>query len=153
MAEVHAHWYYWLLRRLVLRALSDRENIQITHINDPFSDAKGAAHLLEFDSVHGSWDKLISSYQNKLCIKGKSIYFSQESAFTKVPWREAGIELILQCSGKFKSTETLNAYFDTLEMQRVVVACPVKGKVQGENALNIVYGINHVDHSFAPFNK
>ena len=38
-------------------------------------------------------------------------------------------------------------------MQRVVVACPVKGKVQGENALNIVYGINHVDHSFAPFNK
>ena len=41
--------------RLVLRALWGRDNIKITHINDPLGDAKGAAHLLEFDSVHGRW--------------------------------------------------------------------------------------------------
>ena len=129
--------------RLVLKALWDRENIEITHINDPFGDAKGAAHLLEFDSVHGRWNKSISSDQNKLSIEGHSISFSQESNFTNVPWDETGIELILECSGKFKSPETLNPYFDTLGMKRVVVACPVKGEIQGEDALNIVYGINH----------
>ena len=44
---------FGLIGRLVLRALWDRENIEITHINDPFGDANGAARLLEFDSVHG----------------------------------------------------------------------------------------------------
>ena len=77
--------------RLVLRALWDRENIEIRHINDPFGDAKGAAHLLEFDSVHGRWYKSISSDQNKLSIEGHSISFSQESDFTKVQWDETGI--------------------------------------------------------------
>jgi glyceraldehyde 3-phosphate dehydrogenase len=129
--------------RLVLRALWGRENIEITHINDPLGDAKGAAHLLEFDSVHGRWNKAISNDQNNLSIEGQPISFSQESDFTKVPWKEKGIELILECSGKFKTPQTLNPYFDTLGMKRVVVACPVKGEIQGEDALNIVYGINH----------
>ena len=123
--------------RLVLRALWDRENIEIMHINDPFGDAKSAAHLLEFDSVHGRWEKSISSTQNKLSIEGHSISLSQESDFTKVEWDETGIELILECSGKFKSPQTLNPYFDTLGMKRVVVACPVKGEIQGEDALNL----------------
>ena len=129
--------------RLVLRALWGRENIEITHINDPLGDAKGAAHLLEFDSVHGRWNKAISNDQNNLSIESQPISFSQESDFTKVPWKEKGIELILECSGKFKTPQTLNPYFDTLGMKRVVVACPVKGEIQGEDALNIVYGINH----------
>ena len=117
--------------RLVLRALWGRENIEITHINDPLGDAKGAAHLLEFDSVHGRWNKAISNDQNNLSIESQPISFSQESDFTKVPWKEKGIELILECSGKFKTPQTLNPYFDTLGMKRVVVACPVKGEIQG----------------------
>ena len=51
------------LWRLVLRSLWDTENIKITHINDPFGDANGAVHLLEFDSVHGRWKKAITNYQ------------------------------------------------------------------------------------------
>ena len=60
-----------------------------------------------------------------------------------MPWNEKGTELILECSGKFKSPQALNPYFDTLRMKGVVVACPVKGKKQGDDAPNIVYGINH----------
>ena len=71
--------------RLVLKALWDRENIEITHINDPFGDANGAAHLLEFDSVHGRWNKAISNDQNNLSIEGQSISFSKESDFYKSP--------------------------------------------------------------------
>ena len=70
--------------RLVLRALWGRENIEITHINDPLGDAKGAAHLLEFDSVHGRWNKAISNDQNNLSIESQPISFSQESDLTKV---------------------------------------------------------------------
>ena len=72
--------------RLLLRALWYRKNIEITHINDPFGDAKSAAHLIEFDSVHGRWNKAIRSDQDNLSIEGQSISFSQESDFTKVPW-------------------------------------------------------------------
>ena len=83
--------------RLVLRALWDRENIEITHINDPFGDAKSAAHLLEFDSVHGRWNKAISVDQVNLSIESQPISFSQERDFTKVPWDKTGVELILEC--------------------------------------------------------
>ena len=71
--------------RLVLRSLWGRENIKITHINDPLGNAKGAAHLLEFDSVHGRWNKAISNDQNNLSIEGQSISFSKESDFYKSP--------------------------------------------------------------------
>ena len=71
--------------RLVLRALWGRENIEITHINDPFGDANGAAHLLEFDSVHGRWNKPISSDNENLSIESQSISFSKESDFIKSP--------------------------------------------------------------------
>ena len=60
-----------------------------------------------------------------------------------MPWNEKATELIHECAGKSKSTQLLNPYFDTLEMKRVVVAYPVKGEIQGEDVLSIVYGINH----------
>ena len=55
-----------------------------------------------------------------------------------MPWNEKVTELILECLGKFKTPQTLNSYFDTLGMKRVVVACPVNGEIQGEDYLNIV---------------
>tara|TARA_Y100001968_G_scaffold69811_1_gene60943 strand:- start:62 stop:217 length:156 start_codon:yes stop_codon:yes gene_type:complete len=45
-----------------------------------------------------------------------------------LPWSESGVEIILECSGKFKSPQALYPYFDTLGMKRVVVACPLKVK-------------------------
>jgi glyceraldehyde 3-phosphate dehydrogenase len=53
------------------------------------------------------------------------------------------VELVLECSGRFKTPETLQPYFDQGGIRRVVVACPVKGEIAGAEALNIVYGINH----------
>ena len=117
--------------RLVLREFWGRENIEIKHINDPLGAAKRAAHLLEFDSIHWRWNKAITNDSHNLSIEGQPISISQESDYTKVPWVESGVEIILERSGKFKSTQTLNTYFDTLVMKRVVVACPVKGEIQG----------------------
>ena len=78
--------------------------------------------------MHGRWNKAIINDQNNLIIEDHPISHSQESDFTKVPWNETGIELILECSGKFKTPQTLNPYFETHGMKRVVVAYLVKEK-------------------------
>jgi glyceraldehyde 3-phosphate dehydrogenase len=134
--------------RLVFRALWGRPGIELVHVNDPAGDAHTAAHLLAFDSVHGRWQQAVQSNTRGFFVATTPVSYSQEKQPTAVPWREAGVEMVLECSGKFKTPETLQPYFDQLGLRRVVVACPVKGEIAGAEALNIVFGINH--HLYDP---
>jgi glyceraldehyde 3-phosphate dehydrogenase len=146
--------------RLVFRALWGRPGIELVHVNDPAGDAAAAAHLLEFDSAHGRWPVAVScppkaasnpeaaSRQDSFLVQQQRVGYSQEKDPTAVPWHQAGVELVLECSGKFKTAATLEPYFSVVGLQRVIVACPVKGVVAGAEALNIVYGINH--HLYDP---
>jgi len=134
--------------RLVFRALWGRPGIELVHVNDPAGDAVTAAHLLEFDSVHGRWDRGISSDADGFSVQGSPLTWSSSKDITAVPWKERGVEMVLEASGKIKTPETLNPYFDSVGLKRVIVGCPVKGEVAGEEALNIVYGINH--HLYEP---
>uniref|UniRef100_UPI00404B6C47 ArsJ-associated glyceraldehyde-3-phosphate dehydrogenase n=1 Tax=Cyanobium sp. TaxID=2164130 RepID=UPI00404B6C47 len=132
--------------RLVFRALWGRPGIELVHINDPGGDAPTAAHLLSFDSVHGRWPLAVGSTpttSDSFTVEGRPIGYSQHSDPTAVPWQKAGVELVLECSGKFKTPQTLEPYFSEVGLKRVVVACPVKGVIAGAEALNVVYGINH----------
>jgi glyceraldehyde 3-phosphate dehydrogenase len=129
--------------RLVLRALWGRADVNIVHINDCGGDAATAAHLLQFDSVHGRWTHSCQGAGQQLQVGEQVVSYSQESDPTAVPWRHAGVEMVLECSGKFKTPATLQPYFDQLGLKRVVVACPVKGEIAGAEALNLVFGINH----------
>jgi glyceraldehyde 3-phosphate dehydrogenase len=134
--------------RLVFRALWGRPSIELVHVNDCGGDAKTAAHLLAFDSVHGRWQQAVQGNTRGFFVGSQPVSYSQESDPTAVPWREAGVELVLECSGKIKTPETLQPYFDQVGLKRVVVACPVKGEIAGAEALNIVFGINH--HLYDP---
>jgi len=132
--------------RLVFRALWGRPGIQLVHVNDMAGTAATAAHLLEFDSVHGRWQQQMSASVDDpsgFKVADQRISYSQEKEPTAVPWQGAGVDLVLECSGKFKTAETLGPYFEQIDIKRVIVACPVKGAIAGEEALNIVYGINH----------
>jgi len=129
--------------RLVFRALWGRPGIELVHINDCGGDAATAAHLLAFDSVHGRWSEDVQASDQGFRVNERPLSFTSESDPIAVPWREAGVELVLECSGKFKTPATLEPYFDAAGLPKVLVACPVKGQVAGEEALNIVYGINH----------
>ncbi|MCP9909721.1 ArsJ-associated glyceraldehyde-3-phosphate dehydrogenase, partial [Cyanobium sp. BA20m-p-22] len=129
--------------RLVFRALWGRSDIELVHINERAGDAATAAHLLEFDSVHGRWNKTVAASGGGLQVESQAISYSEASDPAAVPWQELGVELVLECSGKIKTPETLEPYITDLGMERVIVACPVKGMVAGEEVLNIVYGINH----------
>jgi len=129
--------------RLVFRALWDRPGIELVHVNDKAGDGATAAHLLEFDSVHGRWKHAVSASATAIQVDSQAIGYSQASDPAAVPWRDAGVELVLECSGTIKTPETLEPYIAELGVQRVIVACPVKGAVAGEEVLNVVYGINH----------
>ena len=129
--------------RLVFRALWGRPGIELVHVNDCGGDAQTAAHLLAFDSVHGRWQQAVQGNTRGFFVGSQAVSYTRESKPTAVPWMEAGVEMVLECSGKFKSPETLQPYFDQVGLKRVVVACPVKGEIAGAEALNVVFGINH----------
>ena len=129
--------------RLVFRALWGRPGIELVHVNDCGGDAQTAAHLLAFDSVHGRWQQAVQGNTRGFFVGSQAVSYTRESNPTSVPWREAGVEMVLECSGKFKTPETLQPYFDKVGLKRVVVACPVKGEIAGAEALNVVFGINH----------
>ena len=134
--------------RLVFRALWGRPGIELVHVNDPGGDAVTAAHLLEFDSVHGRWGRDISASSNGFSVNGSMLSWSRQQDITAVPWKACGVEMVLEASGVIKTPEALSPYFDDVGLRRVIVGCPVKGEVAGEQALNIVYGIN--DHLYDP---
>ncbi|CAK6701914.1 ArsJ-associated glyceraldehyde-3-phosphate dehydrogenase [Synechococcus sp. BA-124 BA4] len=134
--------------RLVFRALWGRPGIVLVHVNDPAGDAAAAAHLLEFDSVHGRWPQVVEAGGAGFLVGHQLVGYSQETDPTAVPWAAAGVDLVLECSGSLKTPATLEPYFTLPGLKRVIVACPVKGVIAGEEALNVVFGVNH--HLYDP---
>ena len=126
--------------RLALRAAWDWPEFEIVHINELKGGVETAAHLLEFDSVHGRWDRQITSADDSMSIAGKKIGFSEFASPGEVPWSDYDVDIVIEASGKFRTTELLQPYFDA-GIKKVIVAAPVK-----EGALNIVMGVN--DHLY-----
>ncbi len=122
--------------RLGFRAGWDFDGIEIVHVNELKGGAKMAAHLLEFDTVHGRWDRGISADDAGFELDGKRVTFSAKGSPAEVDWDAAGIDLVIESSGRFRTPEKLQPYFD-VGVRKVVVAAPVK-----EGALNIVMGCN-----------
>ncbi len=129
--------------RLVFRALWGRPGIELVHINDPAGDAEAAAHLLVFDSVHGRWARTVEARTDAFLVDSQRVGWSSFSNPAVVPWQEQGVELVLECSGRYKSVDALAPYLEQAGVSRVIVACPVQGSYAGEPIPNIVYGINH----------
>jgi len=122
--------------RLALRAAWHWPDVSFVRINDPGGDAATFAHLLQFDSVHGRWPLEILAEEDALFIEGQRIAFSGNKNIADSDWR--GCDLVLECSGKMKTTTALRAYLDQ-GVKRVVVSAPVKEP----GVLNVVMGVNH----------
>ena len=128
--------------RLALRAAWGGADLEIVHVNETKGGAATAAHLLEFDSVHGRYAHEIEAREGAIFIDGKPLSFSEHAAPGEVPWKDLGVDIVLECSGKFRTTALLDPYFSA-GVQKVIVAAPVK-----EGALNVVMGVN--DHLYRP---
>jgi glyceraldehyde 3-phosphate dehydrogenase len=123
--------------RLALRAAWGWPGFDFAHVNELKGDAATAAHLLMFDSVHGRWSGSAEGEEGALLVEDQRIPYSDAATPGEVPWAEAGVEVVLECSGKFRTVESLAPYFEQ-GVRKVIVAAPVKE----EGALNVVVGVN-----------
>ena len=129
--------------RLFLRAVWNRSDIEVVAINEPEGGAETAAHLLEFDTVHGRWSPQVTYTKGNLQIEGKSLAYTEANSPSDIPWSGRDIDLVVECSGQFKSREKLTPYY-AKGIKKVLVSAPVKE----ESALNLVMGVNH--HLYDP---
>ena len=129
--------------RLALRAANDWPGIDIAHINELKGGAATAAHLLEFDSVHGRWHRDIGATGDAVLVDGRAIGFTDHAEPGDIPWGDLGVDIVLEATGRFRTPESLQGHFDA-GARAVVVAAPVKDP----SALNVVVGVN--DHLYDP---
>jgi glyceraldehyde 3-phosphate dehydrogenase len=125
--------------RLSFRYAWNDPELQVVHVNDICS-CESASYLLKYDSVHGTWNHEVETAEDgKSCaVDGTVVSYSQEKDFTKVDWRSLGVELVMECTGKYLKVADLRDYIDR-GIKQVVVSAPVKDP----SVLNIVLGCNH----------
>ncbi len=123
--------------RLALRAAWDWPELTLAHINELHGDAATGAHLLTFDSIHGRWERDVRGAGEQLAIGEATIGYTHAANPGDVPWDEHGVEIVLECTGRFRTPESLAPYFER-GVRKVVVAAPVKD----DRALNVVIGVN-----------
>jgi glyceraldehyde 3-phosphate dehydrogenase len=128
--------------RLALRAAWGWPELAFTHVNELAGDAGTAAHLLTFDSIHGRWSEDVHGDGETLTVNGTALGYSSAAQPGDVPWGDLGVEVVLECSGRFRTAELLEPYYRQ-GVRKVIVAAPVK-----EHALNVVVGVN--DHLYEP---
>jgi len=125
--------------KLVLRDLIDSgAGGDIVLLNDAVGDIDQHALLLEFDTVHGRWARDISVSGDSLTVGGQSMKVMSEKTIEALPLAEMGIDMVIDCTGKFKIEAKIAPYY-AAGVQKVVVSAPVKDG----GALNLVYGVNH----------
>lgn len=126
--------------KLALRNLLD-SGVEIALLNDPQGSPEQHALLLEFDSVHGRWAREIGFGADYLTVMGQKIPLTAQKRIEDLPLDALNIDLVIDCTGVFKTLPKLAPYF-AAGVKKVVVSAPVKE----EGALNLVYGVNHSDY-------
>jgi len=121
--------------KLALKPLMER-GAKIAWINDAVGDPEMHAHLLEFDTVHGRWQADFGHDAQSVTIDGTRLPFIGTRTLADLPLD--GVDVVIDCTGVFKSEAALAPYFEA-GVKKVVVSAPVK---DGPTA-NIVYGVNH----------
>ncbi len=133
--------------RMALRAAWDWPEFEFVHINEPAGNATTAAHLLKYDSIHGTWSEAVEADKDSIIINGQRLSYSQNTALIDSPWAAKDIDIVIECSGQFKSDPALQGYFDQ-HVKKVVVSAPIKANKVKDHILNIVMGVN--DHLYQP---
>jgi glyceraldehyde 3-phosphate dehydrogenase len=124
--------------RNILRAIAEsgRKDIEVVGIND-LGPVETNAHLLRFDSVHGRFPGTVTIDGDSLSLGNGKIKVSAERDPSKLPWKELGVDIALECTGIFTAKDKASAHL-TAGAKRVLISAP------GENAdATIVFGVNH----------
>ncbi len=124
--------------RNVLRAatMAKQTEIEFVGVND-ITDTKTLAHLLKYDSVHGRFPGTVDAKGDALEVNGKQIKVSAIKEPEKLPWKELGVELVLESTGRFTDKESASKHL-AAGAKKVVISAPAKGE-----DITIVMGVNN----------
>jgi len=131
--------------RNVLRAAKGNANFDVKAIND-LMDAGAMAHLLKYDSNYGPYPGEVASDGDNLIVDGKKIKVSKEPDPAKIKWTDAGVDLVLECSGFFNTKEGGEKHLQA-GAKKVLFSAPAKGE-----DITIVYGVNSEKYDKAAHN-
>src|SRR5882724_7810422 len=108
--------------RVSFRLMLERENIEIVAIND-LTDSKTLAHLLKYDSVHGIINADITHEEKAIIVNGKKINVYAEKDPVSLPWKELGIDVVIESTGLFLTKETAGKHI-TAGAKKVIISAP-----------------------------
>ena len=125
--------------RAYMENLTKYKNIEIVAIND-LTPIETNAHLLKYDSVHGKFGDTVEIRGQDLVVNGKTVKVCSEKEVTSLPWKELGIDVVLECTGLFTNRETAGKHLDA-GAKKVIISAPAKG----DDIKTIVVGVNDND--------
>ena len=126
--------------RLVMRASLERDNVDVLAVNDPFIDVDYMKYMLTYDSIHGKIAAKVEVEDGNLVITGKTVKVYNFKDPNEIPWKEAGVEYVVESSGVFTTTEKASAHF-TGGAKKVVISAPSK------DAKMFVMGVNQDEYT------
>ena len=124
--------------RLVMRAAFEegRNDMEFVAIND-LGDVKTNAHLLKYDSVHGTFPGQVDADDKSITVNGHKVDVLAQRDPTKLPWKDLGVDMVFECTGIFSDRDKAAVHLDA-GAPKVLVSAPSKG---ADNT--VVYGVNH----------
>ncbi|MGD9822978.1 type I glyceraldehyde-3-phosphate dehydrogenase [Desulfobacter sp.] len=125
--------------RMVFRAALGNDAIEIAAIND-LTDTETIAHLLTYDSVHGRLPNEVSHGEGFITVDGKQIWVTALKDPAQIAWAEAGVDIVLECTGLFRNRETAGKHLEG-GAKKVIISAPAK-----DPDVTIVMGVNHEDY-------
>lgn len=121
--------------RLCVRVAMQHEDVEVVAINST-SNPEGTAHLFQYDSTHGTYRGEVSYTEDSLVVDGKKIRLLSDRDPKNLPWGELGVDVVIDCTGKFKTKEDCQVHLDN-GAKKVIISAP------GKNVdATIVMGVN-----------
>ncbi|MFN7117760.1 MAG: type I glyceraldehyde-3-phosphate dehydrogenase [Saprospiraceae bacterium] len=121
--------------RLTFRNLINNPDVEVVAIND-LTDNATLAHLLKYDSVHGKFNGTVTSDDKNIIVNGKAIHGLAEKEPAKLPWGDLGVDIVLECTGRFTDKEKAGLHLQA-GAKKVVISAPATGEMP-----TIVLGVN-----------
>lgn len=122
--------------RTAFKIALNKPNLEVTAIND-LTDAKTLAHLLKYDTAYGIYEKKVTSQGNYLIVENKKYQVLAEKEPEKLPWRKLGIDVVLECTGRFTDKDSASKHLKA-GAKKVIISAPAKGG----GIPTIVLGVN-----------
>ncbi|MCL6637769.1 MAG: type I glyceraldehyde-3-phosphate dehydrogenase [Alicyclobacillus sp.] len=122
--------------RNVFRAMLQRDDVQVVAVND-LTDAQTLAMLLEYDSVHGRLQADVRAEDGALMVNGRRIRVLAERDPARLPWREVGVEVVIESTGRFTDKAQAQLHITHGGAKKVIISAPAKGE-----DITVVMGVN-----------